>query len=64
MITHIVIAHVGGAPVEEILPLVVSGLGAALLVARSWVGSRVRSRTDDGTRQPSQRRGFGGATRR
>ncbi|HYU40171.1 MAG TPA: hypothetical protein VEM59_10095 [Acidimicrobiia bacterium] len=34
------IAHVGGAPVEEILPLLVSGVG--LLLARAWVVSRVR----------------------
>jgi hypothetical protein len=37
-----VIAHVGGAPVEEILPLLVSGVGAGLLLARAWVVSRVR----------------------
>ena len=35
------IAHVGGVPVEEALPLV-GGASAALLVARVWVASRLR----------------------
>ena len=34
-------AHVGGLPVEELLPLV-PGAGAALLMARGWVSLRLR----------------------
>jgi hypothetical protein len=37
-----IIAHVGGVPVEEILPAIVGGMGAGLLLARAWVVSRVR----------------------
>jgi len=36
-----VIAHIGGAPVEELLLPVVSAVGAGLLLARGWVASRV-----------------------
>jgi hypothetical protein len=39
---RLVIAHVGGGPVEETLLPVVSLLGGGLLVARGWVVSRVR----------------------
>ena len=40
-----VIAHVGGVPVEELLPPFLTAGGAAgLLVARSWVGLRLRRR--------------------
>jgi len=39
-----VIAHVGGVPVEEVLPLVVGGVGGALLLARAWLGSRAGAR--------------------
>ena len=35
------IAHVGGVPVEEVLPGVVGGFGA-VLVAFTWVAARVR----------------------
>jgi len=36
-----VIAHVGGVPVEELLPLALSGgAGTGLLLARAWVASR------------------------
>ena len=35
------IAHVGGVPVEEVLPGLVGGLGA-VLAACTWVASRVR----------------------
>jgi hypothetical protein len=34
-------AHVGGVPVEEILPAV-AGTGTGLLVARAWIMLRVR----------------------
>ena len=38
------IAHVAGVPVEEAVPALVSCGGAALLLARGWVCSRVRRR--------------------
>jgi hypothetical protein len=36
-----VIAHVGDVPVEEALLPWVSGTGAALLLARAWLASRL-----------------------
>jgi hypothetical protein len=36
-----VIGHAGPLPIEELLPLV-SGVGAGLLLARAWIGSRAR----------------------
>jgi hypothetical protein len=39
------IAHLGGAPVEEMLPLV-TGVGAALLLARAWIMLRLRRRRE------------------
>jgi hypothetical protein len=41
-----VIAHVGGVPVEEVVPSL-AGAGAALVVARAWVAVRLRSRRGD-----------------
>ena len=38
-----VIAHVGGVPVEEVLPTL-AGTGTALLIARAWLTQRVRRR--------------------
>jgi hypothetical protein len=38
-----VIAHVGGVPVEEIVPSV-TGAGASLLVVRAWLMMHVRRR--------------------
>jgi hypothetical protein len=38
-----VIAHVGGVPLEEMLPSV-TGVGAGLLVARAWIMLRLRRR--------------------
>jgi hypothetical protein len=35
-----VIAHVGGVPVEEMLPTA-AGAGSALLLARAWVALRL-----------------------
>jgi hypothetical protein len=35
------LAHVGGVPVEELLPSV-SGAGAALLLARGWMAFHLR----------------------
>jgi hypothetical protein len=42
-----VIAHVGGVPLEEILPSV-SGAGAGLLVVRGWIMLRLRRRREPG----------------
>jgi hypothetical protein len=38
-----VIAHIGGVPLEEILPSA-TGAGAGLLVARTWIILRLRRR--------------------
>lgn len=40
-------AHVGGFPLEELLPSLTGG-GAALLVARSWMMMRLRRRRRPG----------------
>jgi hypothetical protein len=37
----IALAHVGGMPLEELLPAV-AGSGASLLLARVWLASRLR----------------------
>ena len=37
------IAHVGGVPLEEMLPAL-SGAGGGLLLARAWIMLRVRRR--------------------
>ena len=42
------IAHVGGVPVEEILPAL-AGAGAGLLVVRAWLTLRLRRRREPGT---------------
>ncbi len=42
------IAHVGGVPLEEILPSV-TGAGAGLVAARAWIMLRVRRRREPGT---------------
>jgi hypothetical protein len=39
-----VIAHVGGVPLEETLPPLVSGAGATLLMARAWLSLHARRR--------------------
>lgn len=36
-------AHVGGVPVEELLPAA-AGAGAALLIARTWLALHLRRR--------------------
>jgi hypothetical protein len=43
-----VIAHLGGVPLEEMLPSV-TGAGAGLVVARAWIMLRVRRRREPGT---------------
>ena len=40
-----VIAHVGGVPVEEMVPTL-AGAGTALFVARAWLMLRVRRRRE------------------
>jgi hypothetical protein len=40
-----VIAHVGGMPLEELLPWA-SGPSAGLLMARGWIMVRMRRRRD------------------
>ena len=44
----LVIAHVGGVPLEEIVPSV-TGAGAGLPLARAWLMLRLRRRRDPGT---------------
>jgi hypothetical protein len=41
------IAHVGGVPLEELLPAA-GGAGTGLLVARAWMAARMRRRREDG----------------
>ena len=41
------IAHVGGVPVEEVVPTL-AGAGTALLIARAWLMLRVRRRPEPG----------------
>jgi hypothetical protein len=40
----VIVAHIAGVPVEETLLPVLSGAGAAFVVGRAWVASRVRRR--------------------
>jgi hypothetical protein len=42
-----VLAHVGGVPVEEILPSA-TGAAAGLLLARAWLMVHVRRRREPG----------------
>ena len=42
-----VIAHVGGVPVEEMIPAL-AGTGTALLAARAWLMLRLRRRPEPG----------------
>jgi len=43
-----VIAHIGGVPLEEILPSA-TGAGAGLVVARAWIMLRLRRRREPRT---------------
>jgi hypothetical protein len=45
-----VIAHLGGVPVEEALLPLVSGVGAGLLLVRTWAASHLRRPTGPGER--------------
>ena len=42
-----IVAHVGGVPVEELVPTL-AGTGTGLLVARAWLTVRLRRRRDPG----------------
>jgi hypothetical protein len=42
-----VLAHVGGVPVEELIPTA-AGTGAALLLARAWLTLHLRGRRGPG----------------
>jgi hypothetical protein len=44
----IALAHVGGVPLEEILPPL-AGTGTGLLVVRAWLTLHLRRRRDPGT---------------
>lgn len=41
------IAHVGGVPVEEMLPAL-AGTGTGLVIARAWLALRLRRRRGPG----------------
>jgi hypothetical protein len=43
----VTLAHVGGLPVEELIPTV-AGAGAALLTARTWLSLWLRRRNRPG----------------
>ena len=43
----LVIAHVGGVPVEEMLPAL-AGTGTGLVIARAWLALRLRRRREPG----------------
>lgn len=40
------LGHIGGVPVEELLPAL-AGSGASLLLARAWLAARFRHREDE-----------------
>lgn len=42
------IAHVGGVPLEEVLPTVAGGAAAGLLLARAWLMLQLRRRREPG----------------
>jgi len=44
----VIVAHVAGVPVEELLPAL-AGTGTGLLVARAWLSVRLRRRREPGT---------------
>ncbi len=55
MIAHVLVtAHVGGVPVEELLPSV-TGAGASLLLARAWLTLHLRRRRESGRRWTARR---------
>jgi hypothetical protein len=37
-------AHIGGVPVEELLPTVTVGAGMGVVVARNWISEHLRRR--------------------
>jgi hypothetical protein len=42
------LAHVGGVPVEEMLPALAAGSGTGLVIARTWLTLRLRRRRGPG----------------
>jgi hypothetical protein len=44
----VILAHVGGVPVEELIPTA-AGAGTALVLARTWVSLRWRARRRRGS---------------
>lgn len=42
-----IFAHIGGVPVEEMIPSA-AGAGAALLLARTWLAVHLRRRPEGG----------------
>ena len=50
------IAHVGGVPLEELVPTA-AGVGGMWLLARTWVSMRVRRHRSRGTGDTSMRTG-------
>jgi hypothetical protein len=54
-------AHVGGMPLEEILPAL-PGAGAVLLLARDWLMLRLRRLSARGRRGAAPRGGHGRPT--
>ena len=42
-----IVAHVGGVPVEEVLPTL-AGTSTGLLLARAWLTVRLRRRREPG----------------
>jgi hypothetical protein len=44
----VIAAHVGGVPVEEMLPALAAGSGTGLVIARAWLAVRLRRRRGSG----------------
>jgi hypothetical protein len=42
----VILAHIGGVPVEEALLPLTGGISAGLLLARAWIATRVPFRRD------------------
>jgi hypothetical protein len=41
----VIVAHIAGVPVEELLPIA-GAAGSSLLVARAWIALRLRRQRD------------------
>jgi hypothetical protein len=42
-----IVAHIGGVPVEEVLLPLAGGAGTGLLLARAWLAARLGRRRED-----------------